>query len=255
VAVPFGPLRKAAGSIARLGLVNPDARPFGRGFASRNETSSRRWDNQHNSVLHPHKLELMSTNVAALIALVESGDLRGESLMRTPASQPWNVVHLTSDAERQVGSGAVRAGASVRFGAVAQAYSFSEELARALPIGVLELLPLAVFSARFGDLLGGALLYVATDNMGNAFSLNAASSRSDDVVAVVRLLYALRRRNKQEFVAVWLTRLANHICDRLATCTSDSETSRWVPLSSHSQLGAVTLKGLLAELEQEARRA
>ena len=254
VAVPVGPLHKAAGSVARLGLVNPCARPYARGFTSRSGTAGKRWwaGGRHDSVLYPHSLELLSRNVGVLVSLVESGELRGENLMRSPSTQPWNVVHLTSDAERRLEPPPARAGASARFGAVAQAYSFSPSLAKALPIGVLELLPLLVFLHRFGDLLGGALLYIATDNMGNAYSLNAASSRSDDVTAVVQQLYDLCRRHSLDAVATWLTRLANHVNDRLATCTTDEEARQWLPLATHSVLPAATLSELLGELERGA---
>ena len=113
---------------------------------------------------------------------------------------------------------------------------------------MLELLPIVVFLARFGDLLGGALLYVATDNMGNAYTLNAASSRSESATAVVQLFYDLCRRYSLEAVATWLTRLANHVNDRLAACTTGEEASRWLPLATHSQLAATTLLELLEGL-------
>jgi hypothetical protein len=82
--------------------------------------------------------------------------------------------------------------------------------------------------------------------------LNAASSRSDDVTAVVQRLYDLCRRHSLDAVATWLTRLANHVNDRLATCTTDEEARQWLPLATHSVLPAATLSELLGELERGA---
>jgi hypothetical protein len=214
--VPLGPLRKAAGGFARLGLVNPDARPYLRGFAVLEDGAA--WPAPSTHDVHVASKPLLLHNVDWLLTAALGGRLNGESLLATPATAAWNVVHVTSDAHRAPGE----AGGAARFGRALVAYPFPAPFA-ALHIGVLELLPPLLFLHHVRELLPGALVYLATDNEGNAYAINSGRARSRDASNMIAALYELRRRAGFEIVATWLTRSANHLCDRLAVCRTQPQ--------------------------------
>ena len=232
IPVPVGPVRKAAGALARLGIVNPDARPHLRGFAA--AQGARHSAAPSTALVSFHDQPILRSNIAWLVNAVKDNLLNGERLLATPATARWNIVHITSDASKSADG---VCGTGVRFATAAAAVPLPATF-RDLHIGALELLPLCIFLSTVGDLLVGAMLFIGIDNEGDAFSINSARSKSNVTGLFVSLLYSLRRLFEFEFVATWLTRWCNYLADRLAICRTPAEARTVSPTAVCLPVGA-----------------
>ena len=220
VPVPVGPLRKAAGSFVRLGMVNPDARPHLRGFSLTQD--GQHWAAPASSIVHISERPVLRDNLTWLSEAATAGRLEGEALLAPPHTRPWNLLLVTSDASLSGSEGNRSAGAGVRCGPALLSLLLPPDYAQH-SIAVLELLPIAVFMLLAGDLLQGAFVIAATDNLGDAYSINSGRARSQHAAVLIDLIYTLRRWFKCDLIATWITRAINYLSDRLAACRTPAD--------------------------------
>lgn len=92
-------------------------------------------------------------------------------------------------------------------------------------IDARELMPIVAMCDTFGAEWTGKLVAFSSDNMGNCYALNKGKASSVRARQLLERIYAAARRHNFQFIALWLPRERNTLCDQLSK-TPDSVSAR-----------------------------
>ena len=93
-------------------------------------------------------------------------------------------------------------------------------------IGSKELWPFLVLIRFLGPLLRGMFVAFGTDNVGNALLIDGGNPTADTARGLIQELYSLADTHGFHFVAWWIPRSCNVICDLISKCTSRTDACR-----------------------------
>lgn len=210
ITVPRGFVDSLVGRIGWAGIIDLTLRPFTRCL-----TGLLNWEGSH-SLSHPS----MARHVRALRWLLDraaAGTLATAAIIEPDDGIAGRVVPLTTDA---MISEDPQGEAAIAFRVGSRPPVRLEIDRRSITgtgfIGVLELVAVYVGAVLTSEVTPGALISSGVDNSGVTFWVNKLRSDRADATDVLKALALLQERTGVGAQCHWLTREANHVCDRAA---------------------------------------
>lgn len=236
VDIPLSFIRSLVGRIEWASNTDTLLRPFTRCLID-----LLNYEGRAHNLAHPS----MARHVRALRWLLThatQGRLATTAVIDADAAQASRIVYATSDAsisKAPTGEAAL----SFRVGSLSPQ---RRELDRASlsgqgAIGLLELTGILATAVSYGKVLPGALLRCGSDNGGVVYWANAGRSGREHACDILKVLAVALERDGLDVCATWLTRAANHVCDRAAAPRAEA-------LAALPQLELGSAHGSLAEL-------
>lgn len=148
-----------------------------------------------------------------LLDHAQLGRFQGQALLHHHSTWRYASVTTTSDASGVTGAVGVACGH-------ASLHARLPTLKGSNNVVILEALGPVLAWLRWGDLAPGALWRAAVDSIAVAYGMNSGRLKRGAVADLTAVLYHLADDSGSEFVFFWLSRVANYLCDRIASCRS-----------------------------------
>lgn len=151
--------------------------------------------------------------------LLRSGRVRGYRRVHVDAIA--TCVHLRSDASGDTAWGAFNPEAREIL------YHKLRGEEKGWSIDALELCPILAMCERYGSGWAGRLVVFGTDNAGNAYSLNTGKAKGQVTRDILRRVYRLADEHGFDFLALWVPRERNTLCDTISKFNSLTDARRY----------------------------